>query len=88
MDKYRRYSQDLLQGGLEVPCKLIFGTESVQICNKTKGLIHASLAVSNTEYPEAITKSYMYINLMYTVSIQYIWQLYNYLCKSFHILIS
>lgn len=53
---HRRYFDDLPQGRLEVPCKLIFEVESLQVCNKTEVLIHASLAVTSTEHPEANTK--------------------------------
>ena len=56
VDGHRRYSEDLPQGGLEVPCKLVFEIEDLQVCKKTEDLIRASLAVSNAEYPEASTK--------------------------------
>ena len=56
VDGHRRHSEDLPQGGLEVPCKLIFEIESLRVCNKTEGLICASLAVTSAEYPEASIK--------------------------------
>ena len=56
VDGHRRYSEDLPQGGLEVPCKLRFEIKSLQVCNKTEGLIRASLAVTNAEYPDPCTK--------------------------------
>ena len=56
VDRHKRYFEDLRQGGLEVPCKLSFEIESLQACNKTERLIHASLAVTSVEYPEASKK--------------------------------
>lgn len=49
---HRKYSEDLPQGGLEVPCQLLFSIESELICKKTEQLIRSSLALSGVEYPE------------------------------------
>ena len=35
----RRYSSDLPQGGLEIPCVLIFKTTKVKECTKTQGIL-------------------------------------------------
>ena len=40
----RRYSADLPQGGLELPCKLMFIAPSLLECNKMKKLVRSSLA--------------------------------------------
>ena len=44
----RCYSSDLPQGGLEVPCILIFSTPQARESEKTKMLIESSLAVKLT----------------------------------------
>ena len=49
---HRKYSEDLPQGGLEVPCQLLFSIESEPVCKKTEQLIRSSLALSGVEYPE------------------------------------
>ena len=41
----RRYSSDLPQGGLEIPCKLIFKSVNADECQKTKKLIQSTLSV-------------------------------------------
>ena len=47
-----KYCEDLPQGGLEVPCQLLFSIENESICKKTKQLIRSSLDLSGVEYPE------------------------------------
>ena len=47
----RRYSPDLIQGGLKVPCKLTFGLQSSAECEKAKKLICSSLAKKSVAYP-------------------------------------
>ena len=42
---YRRYSSDLPQGGLEVPCKLTFTTRILEESSKTKKLLESTLSV-------------------------------------------
>lgn len=49
---HRKYSEDLPQGGLEVPCQLLFSIESEPVCKKTEQLIRSSLALNGVEYPE------------------------------------
>ena len=39
----RRYSADLIQGGLEIPCLLIFGSKNANKALKTKELLQSSL---------------------------------------------
>jgi len=41
-----RYSSDLPQGGLEVPCILTFSTPDACVSEKTKKLVESSLALS------------------------------------------
>ena len=41
----RRYSSDLPQGGLEIPCKLIFKSVSANECQKAKKLFQSTLSV-------------------------------------------
>ena len=41
----RRYSSDLPQGGLEIPCKLIFKSVNADECQKAKKLIQSTLSV-------------------------------------------
>ena len=38
----RRYSVDLPQGGMEVPCILIFKSQSIKECKKTEHLIQSA----------------------------------------------
>ena len=47
---HRKYSEDLPQGGLEVPCQLLFSIESEPICKKTEQLIQSSFALNGVEY--------------------------------------
>ena len=49
---YCKYSEDLPQGGLEVPYQLLFCIECEPVCKKTEQLIRLSLALSGVEYPE------------------------------------
>ena len=42
----RRYSADLPQGGLEIPCILTFQTTNAELRDKSKKLIEASLAMN------------------------------------------
>lgn len=49
VDGSRRYSADLPQGGMEIPCKLIFSTKSADDCEKLKKLVSASLSDKTTE---------------------------------------
>ena len=42
----RRYSADLLQGGLEIPCILTFQTTNAELSDKSKKLIEASIAMN------------------------------------------
>ena len=42
----RRYSADLPQGGLEIPCILTFRTTNAELRDKSKKLIEASLAMN------------------------------------------
>ena len=42
----RRYSADLLQGGLEIPCILTFRTNNAKLSDNSKKLIEASLAMN------------------------------------------
>ena len=44
VDGSRRYSADLPQGGMEIPCKLIFSTKSTVDCEKLKKLVLAALS--------------------------------------------
>ena len=44
VDGRRRYSTDLPQGGMEIPCKLIFSARSAVDCEKLKKLMIASLS--------------------------------------------
>ena len=50
----RRYSVDLPQGGMEVPCILIFKSQSIKECNKTEQLIKSAKIISS-ETLSAIT---------------------------------
>ena len=50
---HRKYSEDLPQGGLEVPCQLHFSIESESVSKETEQLIRSSLALSDIEYPES-----------------------------------
>ena len=50
----RRYSADLPQGGMEVPCILIFKSQSIKECSKTEHLIKSGKSVSS-EALSAIT---------------------------------
>ena len=45
---HRRYSEDLPQGGLEIPCRLTF-TSTKPECSKLQKLIRSSLAVTVVE---------------------------------------
>ena len=45
----RRYSADLPQGGMEIPCKLVFSTKSAVDSEKLKKLVSASLSDKKTE---------------------------------------
>ena len=47
----RRYSADLPQGGMEVPCILIFKSQSIKECNKTENLIKSAKSISSEELP-------------------------------------
>ena len=42
----RRYSADLPQGGLEIPCILTFRTNNAKLSDNSKKLIEASLAMN------------------------------------------
>ena len=44
VDGNRRYSADLPQGGMEVPCKLVFSSKSIVDSEKLKKLVLASLS--------------------------------------------
>ena len=44
VDGGRRYSADLPQGGLEVPCKLVFRIEKEELCKKTEKMICDALS--------------------------------------------
>ena len=44
----RRYNVDLIQGGLEVPCKLRFVIPSKEFCKKTEILVCATLSTTTT----------------------------------------
>ena len=46
MNGSRRYSADLPQGGLEIPCILTFQTTNAELRDKSKKLIEASLAMN------------------------------------------
>ena len=48
VDGSRRYSADLPQGGLEVPCKLLFSISTEEFCKKTETMVCAAL--SNTTF--------------------------------------
>ena len=43
VDGSRRYSADLPQGGLEVPCKLLFQISTEELCKKTERMVCAAL---------------------------------------------
>ena len=43
MNGNRQYSADLIQGGLEIPCLLIFGSKNAYEALKTKELLRSSL---------------------------------------------
>ena len=45
----RRYSADLPQGGLELPCKLMFIAPSLLECNKMEKLVRSSLEMCHLE---------------------------------------
>ena len=45
----RRYSADLPQGGLELPCKLMFIAPSLLECNKMEKLVQSSLEMCHLE---------------------------------------
>ena len=47
----QRYSLDLPQGGLEIPCNLIFKSVSTDECQKTKKLIQSTISVEVYEVP-------------------------------------
>ena len=42
VDGSRRYSADLPQGGLEVPCKLLFQISTEELCKKTERMVCAA----------------------------------------------
>ena len=44
VDGGRRYSADLPQGGLQVPCKLVFCTGKEELCKKTEKMICDALS--------------------------------------------
>lgn len=44
----RRYNVDLIQGGLEVPCKLKFIISSQEFCKKTEILVCTALSITTT----------------------------------------
>ena len=48
VDGSRRYSADLPQGGLKVPCKLLFSISTEELCKKTEKMVRAAL--SNTTF--------------------------------------
>ena len=48
VDGSRRYSADLPQGGLEVPCKLLFSISTEELCKKIEKMVCAAL--SNTTF--------------------------------------
>lgn len=50
----RRYSADLPQGGMEIPCILIFKSQSIKECSKTEHLIKSAKNISS-EVLSAIT---------------------------------
>ena len=52
----RRYSRDLVQGGLEVPCTLIFKGEPLKI-EKLKGLLKERKAADKTASGQAASKN-------------------------------
>ena len=47
----RCYSADLPQGRMEVPCILIFISQSIKECNKTEHLIKSAKSISSDELP-------------------------------------
>ena len=49
VDGPRRYSSDLPQGGLELPCKLIFSAPSLLESNKMKKLVQSAMEKSHLE---------------------------------------
>ena len=50
----RHYSVDLPQGGMEIPCILIFKSQSIKECSKTEHLIKAAKNI-NSEALSTIT---------------------------------
>ena len=52
VDGSRRYSADLPQGGMEIPCKLIFSTKSTVDCEKLKKLVLAFLSKASDQEAE------------------------------------
>ena len=57
MNGSRRYSADLPQGGLEVPCFLIFTAKSLKDADKAKELILSSLTNKVLEQCERLSVS-------------------------------
>ena len=49
VDSARRYSSDLPQGGLELPCKLLFSAPSLLETNKMKKLVQSAMEKSHLE---------------------------------------
>ena len=49
VDGPRRYSSDLPQGGLELPCKLLFSAPSLLESNKMKKLVQSAMEKSHLE---------------------------------------
>ena len=57
VDGPRRYSADLPQGGLELPCKLLFSSPSLLESNKMKTLVQSAMEKSHLEPKNESTNS-------------------------------
>ena len=57
VDGPRRYSADLPQGGLELPCKLMFIAPNLLECKKMEKLVRSSLEMSHLE-PQSVSIKY------------------------------
>ena len=55
MNGSRRYSADLVQGGLEIPCLLRFTAKNEKEANKTRELVYSSLVNKEQQSTPAIT---------------------------------
>ena len=56
VDGSRRFSADLPQGGLEVPCKLLFSISTEALCKKTEKMVCAALSNTNFSLESSTSK--------------------------------